>query len=292
MRLIVLLAGACGAAPTPVVANQGAPATKVPVQAPCPSLDDSWWTYDHVTFAPWTHELFPGCSPAPFAFDFSVCNGTCPRPCAQAYDLAEHTRHATYRYDQDGNWIETTSENDPYRFMDPGSCTYRDGRIATCNVDSGGGIATWTIVRGGNGRIVALVDPHGSTTAVHWSPDGSVVTMIDKGTDVRTELRYDARKRLVSEQYGDMKTVWTYGDDGRVRRRDDDEGHTTYAYDDRGRLIAVDFHGDPSSYMFHGEHTHEALDYDAADRLVRETYADNFAKGSSRTYDYRCATMP
>jgi YD repeat-containing protein len=291
---VLVLVGACSGVPTTPVSNRAASSPPVPVEGVCPSLM-AFATYDHMPFVPWAHELFPGCSPAPFDYDFSVCVGSCPRPCRQTLLNIDVTQLATYRYDDAGRWVETISNDKPAQVMNPGSATYRNGRLATTHLTYNGNPTfapggTWTISRDTNGRIVAVVDPNGTSTAVTWSADGTLVIALGGGPRDRSELRYDARKRLVGQG---AKTTWSYRDDGRVSERHDEDGRTTYSYDERGRLIAVDFEWDPDS-PYSDIHSHRSLDYDGRDRLLHETEIQTSTDAGEQsrlpsTYEYDCA---
>jgi hypothetical protein len=254
-RAVLIAIAACQPTAPPVLANVVvAPTAKPHVPfAPCPMIE-----------GPIEHELFRGCSPAPYHEQIAPCpHGECPRPCR--VQLAGGGTQ-TVTYDARGRLVKAQGNED--RLLDQ-SCTYEGDRIAECNLLYEGRPtttekvwrdATGHIIGTSNGSPMVGYDPHYT-----WANDR--VVRLDS-TMGQAEYVY-AGDRLIAVNEDDLgekqRITYTYDTDGDVVSSSRDGAYT---YDSRKRLVAVGS---------------VKLEWDDRDRLIHSTNGQ-----TSYTYTYDC----
>ncbi|MCP4548057.1 MAG: RHS repeat-associated core domain-containing protein, partial [bacterium] len=147
------------------------------------------------------------------------------------------------------------------------------------------------------GRQIARILPDGARESMVYNLDGTLASHTDFAGKTRT-FEYHANQRLVRRAYSDgSEDLFSYTATGQRETATDARGVTTYAYDDRDRLVekqdptghrltyAYDLQGNltiltatigVSSYT-------TSYGYDALNRL--ETITDPQGKVSTHTYD-------
>ena len=169
-----------------------------PTSAPCP-IGVNGSRAQHF----WSHEVFPGCSPPPFAFEGIACSGACPTPCRETIEGGSRTDQNwrnTYRY-ADGRLTEANGATMSGQTYNNGelqttheTCEYEHGQLARCNTLRG----PMVVHRDDRGRITQIEESD-NTMSVTYDPAGQVVALTGTNGLIHSQLRYDARHRLIEE---------------------------------------------------------------------------------------------
>ena len=264
MRVALVAAIACSAPPAPPsnhVAGGGAP----PVSA-CPVFISQ----EGGARSALLHDVFPGCGPMPFPYEFAICRGDCPHMCRE-------TTHGVLDvvlrndYDADGNWVDWRVVSGKSE-MTSVSCTRHGGRLATCSTHfASRSEDVTTIDRDLAGRPIALREPS-STATFRYAGSDIVEAQLDGQT---ITLGYDANHRLVRED--DIK--YDYDAAGRLAHRTTGDRVTAYRYDTAGHLIAVDEPPPGATWQF---------DYDDAGRPIHAHGKLGDGEEWNTRYEYDC----
>jgi YD repeat-containing protein len=264
MRAAIVLAIAC-ARPVAPPANRTAP----PAASACPM-----WTFGGPGGAAIAHEVFAACPPMPVTYELP-CTADCPKPCREHVDSA--TAHLTMRhsYDASGRWLGWTREAGGGGITGE-RCVREGDAIESCTETlDGGSEDTTAIERDATGRPIALHTRDMPTYRFDRDERGRVVAQ-SGGTAAR--FRYDARDRLVAQDFERETIEFSYDASGRLATRTARGDVTRLSYDDRGRLVLVQGDRDASSFG-----------YDARGRLVHvhQIWRDG-AESDDVTFDYDC----
>jgi YD repeat-containing protein len=174
------------------------------------------------TLSGWEHEVWPACPTLPFRYDFDVCNGgPCPQPCRVEVDEPKRANRTTANATYDTRGRLTAMTPLAGEYVYNMRCTYDGDRMTAC----GGDLLTYDE----HGRITVVTEP----------------SLKPSGFGPRS-YAYDERGRVRSMT---------------IAKQDDDDHRYDYHYDDRGRLIALDYQGS-------GIHEHTSYRYGTDGRLA------------------------
>lgn len=254
------------------------PPAKIVPTLPCPS-----WAED-----PWNRELAPGCAAMPYLQSHATCpRGTCPKPCAVEVESRtccpvkpKHTKQ-TITYDTAGRWVSSQG-GDPATGMVNWSCTFDGDKMDRCTLfHDGNEHLKVALKRDAKGRI-SEIEHDGLPLTVTYGANGRVATMSARRE--LTELRYDAKARLVKSTYtyksDRSETTYTYNAAGSISEIRESGVPTKYTYDPRGRLAKV-------ITTFSNKTTRtETMTYDEQDRLI-ELRHDGGEETSLWIYRYK-----
>jgi hypothetical protein len=216
---------------------------------------------------PFDHELFSGCAPPPFTQTFGVCgHHPCPQPCK--IQSGAETVAVTYdhgRFAEAKHVAGSKTEN-----LEDIACTYDGDRMAKCTHSFYGPLA---VTRDPSGVITKLVE--------------------NEKTDQPRVFTYDAHHRVASYAEFHESFDATYDKDGRLERLSrldmDKPSASTFRYDSDGDIVeSIDdgmrttYEYGPNKLVRHvvtttgpgNPNVEYQLEYDAKDRLVRETKTD------------------
>ena len=239
---------------------------------------------------PMEHELFPGCPPAPYTEEFSVCpHGECPKPCRvelearQCCPVEPYYETQAITYDARGRFLAAThvKGNESGSLLDV-SCTYAGDRMETCQYMLDGKPTVETAAkRDDKGTLIGSSDGVADDrTDASYSYAGSDVTAMDAGRE-SDQYTYNSKHQLVGldERYKRDRTSATYKYNA---AGDVSEAHkygevTTYTYDAKHRLIRL---------MTKATGHEIKLEWDDQDRLTKETLDDNGEETSLFIYKY------
>ncbi len=220
-----------------------------PVQPARAAVAGCPWAMRATSFTYARHELFPGCSPPQLyaAIDFA-CGASCPQPCAARHGADPDSRvAATFQtritYAASGQFA---TEHDDTAGIDE-RCTYRDGRLAACEVADA---RRQRFQRDRDGRMTHIRD-NSTVIDLRYDAAGRLATIASSvdGDDSTVELAYDTAGRVATEVY---------------RRRDGAHHAIAYRYDARGRLLALTSSAEPGWRL-----RDAAYEYGAGDRIAR-----------------------
>jgi YD repeat-containing protein len=238
---------------------------------------------------PMDHELFPGCPPAPYTEESSVClHGECPKPCRIDFEARQccpvepyyETRAITY--DARGRFLAAkhVKGTESGGLLDV-SCTYKGDHMAACQYTLDGKPTVGsTAKRDDLGKLIGSSDGESLDDSAYLYSDSDVVAF-NAGRE-NDQYTYNSRHQLVAvdEQYkrDRSSTKYKYNAAGDVSEARADDGQvTTYTYDAKRRL----------SRVFTKATGHEIkLEWDDQDRLTKETLEDNGEETSLFIYKY------
>jgi YD repeat-containing protein len=235
------------------------------------------------TLSGWEHAVWPSCPALPFRYDFDVCNGgPCPQPCRVEVDEPKRANRVTASATYDTRGRLTAMSPLAGEYVFNMRCTYDGDRMTSCGGD--------LLAYDEHGRIAMVTEPSLEKSgfgprSYAYDEHGHIRTMTIATQDEeahRIDYRYDDRGRLIALDYQGSGV----------------HEHTSYRYGNDGRLAETDngyvtFHYgyDASGRVVSvkSDRGDVALSYDHHGRLVREaTREDPAERPRIHTYVYDC----
>jgi YD repeat-containing protein len=244
---------------------------------------------------PMSHELFPGCPPAPYTQLFSVCpHGECPKPCRVDFESRQCCPFVPYyetqaiTYDAHGQFLAAkhVKGGESGGLLDV-SCTYAGDHMATCQYTLDGKPTVKSIAKRDDlGKLIGSSDGESlEQFDSSYTYAGSDVVELEAGRE-GDHYTYNSKHQLVGvdEHYkrDHTSSAYKYNAAGDVSEARSDGQITTYAYDAKRRPIRV---------FTKATGREIKLEWDDQDRLTKQTQEDNGEESSLFifTYTYDCA---